>query len=191
MPLYGTPAPALPPHVVEAVAAALGAASPAPHPRGLPGLRARLASVVAATGRRVDPERELVVTNGAMHALGLCFRSLLDPGDEVVVPAPCFFFEGPIRSAGGVPVYVPGSPEDGWAWDAEALARAVGPTDAGAAALQPGQPDRTGARRPTRSRPPSRSQAATASWSSPTRPTRRHSGASTSRRRSRAPSAWW
>lgn len=127
VPLHGTPAPALPPHVVEAVAAALGAASPAPHPRGLPRLRERLASVVAAMGRPVDPERELVVTNGAMHALGLCFRSLLGPGDEVVVPAPCFFFEGPIRSAGGVPVYVLGSPEDGWAWDAEALARAVGP----------------------------------------------------------------
>lgn len=124
--LHGTPAPALPTHVVEAVALSLGDASPAPHPRGLPELRERLAAVVGAAGRDVDPDHELVVTNGAMHALGLCFRSLLAPGDEVVVPAPCFFFEGPIRSAGGVPVYVAGSADDGWAWDASAIERALG-----------------------------------------------------------------
>jgi aspartate/methionine/tyrosine aminotransferase len=140
VPLHGTPAPALPPHVVEAVAAALAVASPAPHPRGLPGLRERLAGVVAATGRPVDPERELVVTNGAMHALGLCFRSLLAPGEEVVVPAPCFFFGGPIRAAGGVPVYVPGSSADGWAWNGDAIERAVGPMTRALLLCNPGNP---------------------------------------------------
>ncbi len=140
VPLHGTPAPALPPHVVEAVSEALAAAAPAPHPRGLPELRERLAGVVAATGRAVDPEHELVVTNGAMHALGLCFRSLLEPGDEVVVPAPCFFFEGPIRSAGGVPVYVPAAAEDQWAWDAGAIERAVGPRTRALLLCNPGNP---------------------------------------------------
>ena len=140
VPLHGTPAPALPPHVVDAVARALGTASPAPHPRGLPELRERLAGIVGATGRAVDEEHELVVTNGAMHALGLCFRSLLQPGDEVVVPAPCFFFEGPIRSADGVPVYVPGSADDRWAWDAEAIERAVGPRTRALLLCNPGNP---------------------------------------------------
>ena len=116
------------------------AAAAAPHPRGLPALRERLAGVVGATGRAVDPEHELVVTNGAMHALGLCFRSLLEPGDEVVVPAPCFFFEGPIRAAGGVPVYVAGSAGDGWAWDAEAIERAVGPRTRVLLLCNPGNP---------------------------------------------------
>ncbi len=140
VPLHGTPAPALPPHVVDAVARALATAAPAPHPRGLPELRERLALVVGATGRAVDPEHELVVTNGAMHALGLCFRTLLEPGDEVVVPAPCFFFEGPIRAAGGVPVYVPGAVEDGWAWDAEAIERAVGARTRALLLCNPGNP---------------------------------------------------
>ncbi len=94
----------------------------------------------AATGRPVDGEHELVVTNGAMHALGLCFRSLLQPGDEVVVPAPCFFFEGPIRAAGGVPVYVRGSADEGWAWDAEAIEHAVGPRTRALLLCNPGNP---------------------------------------------------
>ena len=140
VPLHGTPAPALPSHVVDAVARALAEASPAPHPRGIPELRARLATLVAATGRAVDPECGLVVTNGAMHALGLVFRSLLDQGDEVVVPAPCFFFEGPIRSAGGVPVYVGSSPEDGWGWDADAIERAVGARARALLLCNPGNP---------------------------------------------------
>jgi len=140
VPLHGTPAPALPPHVVDAVARALGTAGPAPHPRGLPELRERLAGVVGTSGRAVDAEQELVVTNGAMHALGLCFRSLLQPGDEVVVPAPCFFFEGPIRAAGGVPVYVPGSADDGWAWDAEGIECAVGPRTRALLLCNPGNP---------------------------------------------------
>jgi aspartate/methionine/tyrosine aminotransferase len=140
VPLHGTPAPALPSHVVDAVARALAVASPAPHPRGIPELHARLATLVAATGRAVDAERGLVVTNGAMHALGLLFRSLLGPGDEVVVPAPCFFFEGPIRSAGGVPVYVGSSPEDGWGWDADAIERAVGARARALLLCNPGNP---------------------------------------------------
>ena len=82
-----------------------------------------------------------------MQALGVCFRSLLEPGDEVVVPAPTFFFGGPIRTAGGVPVYVRGTEADGWRWDAEAIEQAIGAADEGAAALQPGQPDRLRARR--------------------------------------------
>src|SRR5688572_4665125 len=75
-----------------------------------------------------------------MHALGLCFRALLQPGDEVVVPAPCFFFEGPIRAAGGVPVYVPGSADDGWAWDAEGIECAVGPRTRALLLCNPGNP---------------------------------------------------
>jgi aspartate/methionine/tyrosine aminotransferase len=140
VPLHGTPAPALPPHVVDSVADALRTASPAPDPRGLPALRELLAQAVAQTGRTVDAERELVVTNGAMHALGLCFRALLEPGDEVVVPAPCFFFEGPIRSAGGVPVYVPSSAGEGWAWDPEGVERAIGSRSRALLLCNPGNP---------------------------------------------------
>ena len=98
------PAPALPAHVVDAVAEALGRPMQTPPARGLAPLREALAGELErTTGRTVDPDTEILVTNGAMQALGVCFRSLVEPGDEVVVPAPCFFFEGPIRAAGGSP----------------------------------------------------------------------------------------
>jgi aspartate/methionine/tyrosine aminotransferase len=68
------------------------------------------------------------------------FRSLLAPGDEVVVPTPCFFFEGPIRSAGGVPVYVPSTVDDSWRWDVDAIDRAVGPRARVLLLCNPGNP---------------------------------------------------
>ena len=141
VPLAGTPSPALPEHVVEAVASVLGRPMTQPPPRGLKALREAYAGeLLRSTGRAVDPETEIVVTNGAMHALGICFRSLLRAGDEVVVPSPCFFFEGPIRSAGAVPVYVPGDPDEGWRSDPEAIERALGPRTAALLLCNPGNP---------------------------------------------------
>lgn len=127
VPLHATPAPPLPPHVVEAVAAALGQPMRAPPPRGLGALREALADELRrATGRTTDPEREILVTHGAMHALWIVFSTLLEPEDEVIVPTPCFFFEGPIRARGGKPTFVP-APDRGRRWDPDAIERAIGP----------------------------------------------------------------
>jgi aspartate/methionine/tyrosine aminotransferase len=141
VPLSGTPSPPLPDHVVEAVVAVLRRPMAPPPPRGLVALREALAAELGrSTGRVVDPATEIVVTNGAMHALGICFRSLAGPGDEVVVPAPCFFFEGPIRAGGATPVYVHCSPSDGWRWDPEALEAAIGPRTTVLLLCNPGNP---------------------------------------------------
>lgn len=141
VPLHGTPSPALPPHVVGAVAAALSAPQRTAPARGLDDLRAALAvEIERSTGRAIDPDRELLVTNGAMQALGVCLRALLAEGDEVLVPAPCFFFEGPIRAAGAHPVYVPSSRESGWRWDVAALAAAIGPRTRALLLCNPGNP---------------------------------------------------
>ncbi len=139
--LHGTPSPALPAHVVEAVATVLGRPMAAPPSRGLAALRAVLALELERTaGRLIDPETEILVTNGAMQALGICMRSLLEAGDEVIVPAPCFFFSGPIRAAGAEPVYVHSSPTDGWRWDADAIEGAVGPRTRALLLCNPGNP---------------------------------------------------
>lgn len=128
VPLHGTPAPALPKHVVDAVARVLSEPMKTPPARGLAALREALAvELESSTGRAVDPGSEVLVTNGAMQALGVVFRTVLEPGDEVAVPVPCFFFDTPIRRGGGVPVHVPSSASSGWAWDIDALAAAVGP----------------------------------------------------------------
>ena len=141
VPLAGTPAPPLPDHVVEAVAAVLRRPMTAPPSRGLAALREALANELErSTGRVVEPGTEIVVTNGAMHALGICFRSLVRPSDEVVVPAPCFFFDGPIRAAGATPVYVRCNPSAGWRWEPEALEAAIGPRTSALLLCNPGNP---------------------------------------------------
>jgi aspartate/methionine/tyrosine aminotransferase len=141
VPLHGTGAPALPDHVVDAVAAVLARRMQTPPVNGLGSLRRALAvELERTTTRSIDPESQILVTNGAMQALGVCFRSLLEPGDEVVVPAPTFFFGGPIRSAGGVPVYVRSSEEDGWRWDAGAIEQAIGGRTAALLLCNPGNP---------------------------------------------------
>ncbi len=59
-------------------------------------------------GIRYDPERELLITVGVSEALNLALTATLDPGDEVIVPEPCFVSYSPeVVFAGGVPVGVP------------------------------------------------------------------------------------
>lgn len=54
-----------------------------------------------------DPDKELLVTVGGSEAIDLCFRTLLAPGDEVLVPQPSFVCYGPLASmAGGAPVII-------------------------------------------------------------------------------------
>lgn len=59
-------------------------------------------------GRQLDPMTNVVITIGAFHSLYCCFQALVNPGDEVIVIEPFFDpFPRLIRSAGGVPVFVP------------------------------------------------------------------------------------
>jgi aminotransferase len=127
LPLSGHPQVPLPNHVVEAMGRTLAENAAAPS-RGLPSLREALAwRTRELYGAALDLDRDLVVVNGAMQGLSLAFRALLNPGDEVLIPSPCFFFEGAIRLAGGVPRYVPMDAADGYAWDVERIERAVTP----------------------------------------------------------------
>jgi aspartate/methionine/tyrosine aminotransferase len=68
-----------------------------------------------------DPERNVLATSGGMHALYVIFLALLNPGDEVLVPSPCYFLEGIIEPLGGKIVYVPMEEAQGYAWDLDLL----------------------------------------------------------------------
>jgi aminotransferase len=58
-------------------------------------------------GVRYDPETELLVTVGVSEALYLALAATSDPGDEVIVPEPCFVsYNAEVIFAGGVPVNV-------------------------------------------------------------------------------------
>ena len=64
-------------------------------------------------GLSYDPEEEIIATVGCSEAMQLAMQALLDPGDEVLIPEPCFVSYGPsARFAGGTVVNVPTSVEN-------------------------------------------------------------------------------
>ncbi len=130
-PLKGSMAAPLPVHVREAVLEALDEHALTPPSRGHLALRESIGRSLPAPA---DPELGILVTNGAMHALSLTFRALLHPGDEVVVPTPCYFFGGLIERAGGVFVPVP-------SWDPEAIERVVTSRSRALVVTNPNNPD--------------------------------------------------
>jgi len=57
--------------------------------------------------------QEIIVGNGAKHCLFTIFQTILDPGDEVLIPTPCWVsYPELVRMAGGVPVFVPTNEEN-------------------------------------------------------------------------------
>lgn len=79
-------------------------------------------------GVSYDPATELIITVGVSEALYLVATALVEPGDEVIIPTPCFVsYQAEVALAGGVPVEVPGSMETGFDLDLEAIERAITP----------------------------------------------------------------
>ena len=75
-----------------------------------------------------DPKGEVLVTVGGSEAIDLCFRSLLTPGDEVLIPEPAFVCYDPLtRMAGGIPVPLVTKAEDAFRLRAEVVAAAITP----------------------------------------------------------------
>ncbi|MCC7449115.1 MAG: aminotransferase class I/II-fold pyridoxal phosphate-dependent enzyme [Anaerolineae bacterium] len=79
-------------------------------------------------GIEYDPEHELLITVGVSEALYLALTAILDPGDEVIVPEPCFVAYMPeVVFAGGVPVGVPTYAKDDFQVTAAAIEAAITP----------------------------------------------------------------
>ena len=74
---------------------------------GLPELREAIAAKTARDSGLVIPASQVLVTNGGKHAVYETFATLLDPGDEVLLPTPYWTsYPESIALAGGVPVLV-------------------------------------------------------------------------------------
>ena len=76
--------------------------------KGMPELRDRISEQMKReAGLEYDPVEEILITTGVSEAVDLAFRATLNPGDEVIVPEPCYVAYVPdIVLAGGVPVTV-------------------------------------------------------------------------------------
>ena len=95
--------------------------------RGLSELREEISKYL---NRRFDlsysPESEIIVTVGGSEAIDLGIRALINPGDEVIIPAPCFVCYEPLVSlSGGVPVIINTTEKDGFKLTPDALEKAV------------------------------------------------------------------
>jgi aspartate/methionine/tyrosine aminotransferase len=120
----GEPDFATPAHIVEAAAAACH--DPANHrytpAAGLPELRAAIAAKTARDSGYVVDASQVVVTNGGKHAVYNTFEVLLNPGDEVLLPAPFWTtYPEPIALAGAVPVVIPTDERTGFRVTVEQL----------------------------------------------------------------------
>lgn len=87
---------------------------------GLESVRDALAARLQATEGRRPADGELMVTSGGIDAMTLVSRTLLDPGDAVVVEAPTYL--GAIMAFRGADAEVVGVPMDGDGMDVDALA---------------------------------------------------------------------
>lgn len=76
---------------------------------GMPRLRELISAYyLDRFGVKYDPAHEIIVTVGASEAIDLALRSIITPGDEVLVPDPSYVSYCPcIRLSGGVPVPIP------------------------------------------------------------------------------------
>jgi aminotransferase len=79
-------------------------------------------------GLQYNPETEILVTVGVSEALYLALTAVLDPGDEVIVPEPCFVaYAAGVSLTGGVPIAVPTYVQERFQVTAETLEAAITP----------------------------------------------------------------
>lgn len=73
-----------------------------------------------------DPTNEVIVTVGGSEAIDIAFRSIIEPGDEIIIPTPSFVCYAPLaKMSGGVPVILETRFEDKFKINPEALKAAI------------------------------------------------------------------
>ena len=96
---------------------------------GLLKLRQAISSyTLERSGVEYCPSDEIIVTVGGSEAIDITIRTLIDPGDEVIIPEPSFVCYRPIvLLAGGVPVTINTKRENNFKLTAEELRAAITP----------------------------------------------------------------
>jgi len=128
--------------IVKAAEAAMDAGETGYTPSlGLPDLRDAVGYRAQEDyGVTVDPG-SVIVTQGTSPAMLLLFGSLLDPGDEVIMPDPCYpAYPNYVNFLGGVPVPVPVRAEDGFRYRIDEVERAITPRTKAIMANSPSNP---------------------------------------------------
>ena len=105
----GDPDLATPPSILSAALEELRKPAPPPPLRGIPSLRAALADRYRRDkGLEFDPNREILITNGAQEGLFLSMLALVNPGDRVLVQDPRYSsYDQAIAASGGEILEIP------------------------------------------------------------------------------------
>ena len=139
----GEPDFATPDHIVAAAVAACS--DPKNHrytpPGGLPELKEAVAAKTARDSGYDVEASQVLITNGGKHAVANAFAALVDPGDEVILPAPYWTtYPEPIRRAGGIPVEVLADEGTGFRVTVDQLERARTPKTKALVFVSPSNP---------------------------------------------------
>lgn len=78
-------------------------------------------------GISYEPD-QIVISNGGKHCLTNIFEAILNPGDEVIIPAPYWLsYPEIVKLADGIPVFIRGEQKDGYKVSAEQIKAAITP----------------------------------------------------------------
>ncbi|MGN0962041.1 MAG: aminotransferase class I/II-fold pyridoxal phosphate-dependent enzyme, partial [Clostridia bacterium] len=96
---------------------------------GLPELRHEIVKYMDERfGVRYDENTDVIVTVGASEAIDMALRTVLSPGDEVLIPEPCYVsYQACTLMSHGVPVAVPTSEENGFRLTPEDIEKHITP----------------------------------------------------------------
>jgi aminotransferase len=139
----GTPDFPTPPHVIEAAKRALDDSHTTYTPwSGIPELRRAIAGKLSReNGITADPESEILVTTGTQEAIQVVCRTLLNPGDELLIHAPYYDeYRRDALAAGGRLVPVPTPERANFAIDPDDVASRVTPRTKGLIVVSPSNP---------------------------------------------------
>ncbi len=91
---------------------------------GLPELREAITEHLATKGITTTT-KNVIVTPGAKHAIFCAMVAALDPGDEVIIPSPCWTYEPMVLAVGAKPVFVEATQADEFKVRAEKMQEAL------------------------------------------------------------------
>ena len=97
--------------------------------RGIPRLRECITQFLSDEhGINYDPDTELIVTLGVSQGLDLALRSIINPGDEVIIVEPCYVsYTANVTLLHGKPVVIPTYMNDDFAIDMDILKKSITP----------------------------------------------------------------
>ncbi|GIX46697.1 MAG: aminotransferase [Candidatus Tectimicrobiota bacterium] len=134
-----------PPHIIRAAERAMAAGyTKYTPPSGLPELRAAIAEKLKRENQLDYRPEQIIVSCGAKHALYNLAMVLVDPGDEVLIPGPCWVtYPAQVAMAGGTPVIIPTRAEEDFKVSGALLRRYLTPRTKGLILNSPCNPTGT------------------------------------------------